>query len=107
MEKGHYQLTVPGIPALQTSTTTTINPRPSIPRRVGAAAFHPLAKKREVDVFSLSLYEIDKELAELGVITEVSTFVEPKAARFDAALTDMQKMNRELQVKGETTPTWR
>ena len=89
MEKGQYQLTISA--ALSLPISTTINPCPSIPRRVGAAAFHTLAKKRDVDVFSLSLYKIDKRLAELGVITEVSTFVEPKAPIFDAALTDMQK----------------
>jgi hypothetical protein len=107
MEKGQYQLTVPGAPSLSISTATTILPRPSIPRRVGAAAFHLLAEKHDVDVFSLSLYEIDKRLAELGVITEVSTFVEPKAPRFDSALTDTQKMDRELQLRphNQSTPS--
>ncbi|KID93943.1 retrotransposon nucleocapsid protein, partial [Metarhizium majus ARSEF 297] len=105
MEKGYYQLTVSGTPSLQPPTTTAITPRPSMPRRVGAAAFHTLAQKRNVDVFSLSLYEIDKRLAELGVITEASTFVEPKAARYDAALTDMQKMNQQLQAHDRITPS--
>ncbi|KJK73703.1 hypothetical protein H634G_11003 [Metarhizium anisopliae BRIP 53293] len=104
MEKGYYQLTVPGTPSLQPPTTTAIIPRPSMPRRVGAAAFHTLAQKRNADVFSLSLYEIDKRLAELGVITEASMFVEPKAARYDAALTDMQKMNQQLQAHDRITP---
>ncbi|OAQ57620.2 retrovirus polyprotein [Pochonia chlamydosporia 170] len=105
MEKGYYQLTVSGTLSLQPPTTTAITPRPSMPRRVGAAAFHTLAQKRNVDVFSLSLYEIDKRLAELGVITEASTFVEPKAARYDAALTDMQKMNQQLQAHDRITPS--
>ena len=60
-------------------TATTVLPRPSIPRRVGVAVFYTLAEKHDVDVFLLSLYEIDKRLAELGVIIEVSTFVEPRA----------------------------
>ncbi|KAM4064033.1 reverse transcriptase (RNA-dependent DNA polymerase) [Hirsutella rhossiliensis] len=97
MEKGQYQLAVFGASPLAISTTTTTLPPPPIPRRVGAAAFYMLAEKRDVDVFSLSLYEIDKRLAELGVITEASTFVEPKAPRFGQALTDLQKMNRELE----------
>ncbi|KID93909.1 retrotransposon nucleocapsid protein, partial [Metarhizium majus ARSEF 297] len=106
MEKGQYQLTVPGTPSrpIPIATTTTSNPRPSVPRRIGAPAFHTLAQKTDVEVFSLSLYEIDKRLAELGVITEVSTFVEHKAHRFDAALTDVQKMNRELQQHDKATP---
>ncbi|KJZ69408.1 hypothetical protein HIM_11204 [Hirsutella minnesotensis 3608] len=97
MEKGQYQLAVFGTSSLVISTATATLPRPPIPRRVGAAAFYMLAEKRDVDVFSLSLYEIDKRLAELGVITEASTFVEPKAPRFGQALTDLQKMNRELE----------
>ncbi|KID81404.1 retrotransposon nucleocapsid protein [Metarhizium guizhouense ARSEF 977] len=105
MEKGYYQLSVSGTPSLQTPTTTAVTPRPSMPRRVGAAAFHTLAQKRNVDVFSLSLYEIDKRLAELGVITEASTFVAPKAARYDAAFTDMQKMNQQLQAHDRITPS--
>ncbi|KAJ6436324.1 mRNA 3 end-processing YTH1 [Purpureocillium lavendulum] len=96
MEKGQYQLAVTGASPLAISTASTTLPRPSFPRRVGAAAFYMLAEKRDVDVFSLSLYEIDKRLAEIGVIAEVSTFVEPKAPRFGQALTDLQKMNREL-----------
>jgi len=106
MERGQYQLAVHGAPSLTISSTTTTLPRPSIPRRVGAVAFHMLAEKRDVDVFSLSLYEIDKRLAELGVITEASTFVETKAPRFSSALTDIQKMDRELQLQdGISTPT--
>ncbi|OWT42257.1 reverse transcriptase (RNA-dependent DNA polymerase) domain-containing protein [Pochonia chlamydosporia 170] len=104
MEKGQYQLAVSGAPTLPIPTTATIHPRPSIPRRIGAPAFHTLANKHDVDVFSLSLYEIDKRLAELGVITNVSTFAEPKADRFDAALTDVQKMNRELQSHDKIIP---
>jgi len=88
MEKGQYQLTVPGASSLSISTATTTLPRPPVPRRVGAAAFYTLAEKDNVDVFSLSLYEIDKRLAELGVITEVSTFAEAKAPQFDSALTN-------------------
>ncbi|KAM4064125.1 hypothetical protein HRG_007147 [Hirsutella rhossiliensis] len=105
MEKGQYQLPVSGAPSLSSSATTTILPRPSIPRRVGAAIPHA-DQNRDVDVFSLSLYEIDKRLAELGVITEASTFVEPKTrrrVRFDSALTDMDKMNRELQLQDGIT----
>ena len=60
-------------------TAITTLPRLLIPRRVGAAAFYILAGKHDVNVFLLSLYKIDKRLAELGVIIEVSTFVEPKA----------------------------
>lgn len=103
MQNGQYQLTVAGGPFLTTKTTTNVNPRPSIPRRIGAAAFHTLAKKDDVEVFSLSLYEIDKRLANFGVVTERSTFAEPKAPRYDAAHTDMQKMNRELQLY-DTSP---
>lgn len=99
MEKGQYQLTVPGASSLSISTATTTLPRPSLPRRVGAAAFYALAEKHDVDIFSLSLYEIDKRLAELGVIADVSTFAEAKPPRFDSALTNMQKMERELQLR--------
>jgi RNase H-like domain found in reverse transcriptase/Reverse transcriptase (RNA-dependent DNA polymerase)/Integrase zinc binding domain/Chromo (CHRromatin Organisation MOdifier) domain/Integrase core domain len=107
LAKGCYQLPIPGSCSLSVSATTSTLPRPSIPRRVGAIAFHMLAEKRDVDVFSLSLYEIDNRLAALGVITEVSTFAEPKApqrVRFDSALTDIQKMNRELQLQDGVTP---
>src|SRR6185312_11942985 len=97
MEKGQYQLAVSGVPPRLIPITTITNPRPSVPRRIGAPAFHTLAQKNDVEVFSLSLYEIDKRLAELGVITTPSTFVEAKAQRFDDALTDVQKMDRELQ----------
>ena len=75
---------------------TTALPRLLIPRRVGVAVFYTLAEKHDVDVFSLSLYEIDKRLAELGVITEVSTFIEPRAPQFDSALTHTQKIEKEL-----------
>jgi hypothetical protein len=93
MEKGQYQLTVPGASSLSILTATTTLPRPSLPRRVGAAAFYALGEKHDVDdIFSLSLYEIDKRLAELGVITEASTFADTTAPRFDSALTNTQKM---------------
>jgi len=104
MKKGQYQLTVPGASSLSISTATTTLPRPSIPRRVGAAAFHTLTEKHGVEIFSLSLYEIDKRLAELGVITDVSTFVESPPPRFDSALTDMQKMDRQLKLQDRITP---
>lgn len=97
MRQGLYQLTVPAASSLSISTAATTLVRPSLPRRVGAAAFHALAAKQDVDIFSLSLYEIDRQLAELGVITEVSTFVEAGLPRFNSALSDTQKMEQELR----------
>lgn len=104
MEKGQYQLTVPGASSLSISTATTALPRPSIPRRVGAAAFLTLAEKHDVDVFSLSLYEIDKRLAELGVIAEVSTFVEPKAPRSTPPLPTRKGWSESSNFKITTPP---
>ena len=75
---------------------TTALPRLLIPRRVGVAVFYTLAEKHDVDVFLLSLYEIDKRLAELGVITKVFTFIKPRAPQFDSALTHTQKIEKEL-----------
>ena len=78
MEKGQYQLAVSGASSLSILTATTTLPRPLILQRVGAAAFHTLAGKHNVNVFLLLLYKINKRLAELGVITEVSIFIESK-----------------------------
>ncbi|KJZ69153.1 hypothetical protein HIM_11454 [Hirsutella minnesotensis 3608] len=97
LTKGCYQLPVPANRPLSISATKSTLPRPSLPRRIGATAFHFLAEKRDVTVFSLSLYEIDRRLAKLGVITEVSTFAEARTPRFDSALTNTQKMEHELR----------
>jgi hypothetical protein len=107
LTKGCLQLPVPGARPLSISATTSTLPRPSLPRRIGAAAFHFLAEKRDVDIFSLSLYDIDRRLAELGVITEVSTFAEVRTPRFDSALTNMQKMERELRFQDNHPPLQR
>jgi hypothetical protein len=104
MEKGQYHLTVPGASSLSISTATTTLPRPSLPRGVGAAASYALAEKHDVDIFSRSLYEINKRLAELGDITEASTFAKAKSLRFDSALTNTQKMERELQFRDTHAP---
>jgi hypothetical protein len=107
LAKGCLQLPVPGTCSLSISATISTLPRPSLPRRVGAAAFHLLAEKRDVAIFSMSLYEIDTRLAELGVITEVSTFAEARTPRFDSALTNIQKMEREIQFQDNHSPPQR
>jgi hypothetical protein len=105
LAKGCLQLPVAGGPPMSISATTSTLLRPSLPRRIGAAAFYSLAEKHDVDIFSLSLYDIDRRLAELGEITEVSTFVETRTPRFDSALTNTQKMERELQFQYNHTPS--
>jgi hypothetical protein len=71
---------------------------------VGAAAFYTIAKQPEAEIFSLSLYEIDQRLTELRTPQDEST-ARPNKARFDTALSDTQKMDRELSLQdGDTTP---
>ena len=53
------------------SAATSTLPRLSLPQRIGVAAFYSFAEKHDVDIFSLSLYDIDRRLAELRLITEV------------------------------------
>ena len=74
----------------------------SLPRRIGAAAFNMLASKHGVEVFSLSLHEVNKRLEALGSLTgyesdrdttkETKEMKETKPARFSDIRNGLDKM---------------
>ena len=53
------------------SPPTSNQKRPSVPRRVGAAAFHTLAKQHGVEIFSVSIHEINTPLELYGIDLDV------------------------------------
>jgi hypothetical protein len=106
LKKGCFQLHVKGASTLSVASINVVTPRPANPRRIGAAAFHALASKHDVDLFCLSMYEVDKRLAEFGVITERSTFVNDHntfSTRFDTGRTGTQMMNQQLKEPDTST----
>ena len=68
-----------------------------LPRRIGAASFTTLASKREVEVFSLSLYEVDKRLEALGCLNlDAPKQSETKPTRFSDVRGALDKMREQL-----------
>lgn len=66
------------------------------PRKVGAAAFQTLSKQPNVKIFSLSLYEVNKRLRDLGVRVDSQTPDLP-SVNPPTSPTPVQKMLHELQ----------
>ena len=66
-----------------------------MPRRIGAAVFHWVAEQHRVEIFSLSLYEIEQRLK------EVTGQLEPKSysvslTQYNNGLDRYKCMKREL-----------
>lgn len=109
LQKGCFQLYVRGNTTPKAAPSALAGSHTSAPRRLAAAAFHLLATKHDVEIFSLSIYEVDKRLAELGVITENSSIIKNDDAplRLDSALTDVKMMNHQLGKRDYDTSTLR
>lgn len=106
LPNGCLQLNVNGNTAPKTTLSASTVPHASTPRRLAAAAFHLLAAKHDVEIFSLSIYEVDKRLTELGVITENSSVIKTNGAppRLDSALTGIKMMDHQLENRNYAPP---
>ena len=99
LKKDCFQLHVKGTAALSIASSSIVAPRPATPRRLGAAAFHALASQNDTELMALSMYEVDRRLAELGTIVEKSTFAtrkNPPPIRLDSAFTSVRMMDQQL-----------
>lgn len=106
LKKDCFQLHVKGTAALSIASSSIVAPRPATPRRLGAAAFHALASKNDTELMALSMYEVDRRLAELGTIVEKSTFAtrkNPPPIRLDSAFTSVRMMDQQLGKHGRDT----
>lgn len=76
LPKHIHQLSIPAVKHIPSERKKLPEPTGTMPRRLGAASFDTFTQMEEVEVFSASLYEIDKRLDELGGPPEqrVSTF---------------------------------
>ena len=69
------------------------------PLKVGAASFNRLASTHGVEVFSLSVFEIDKRLEELGA--SPSTPDTLYSIRMDNSLSGQKRIEKELLIQDD------
>jgi hypothetical protein len=85
----------PHISSLNAFTTNASPPQKasySLPRRLGAAAFHTLAKTHpNAEIFSISLHEIDRRLYDLGTASPNETCTQKN--RYSDGLYGIAKMD--------------
>ncbi|KAI0992991.1 hypothetical protein K3495_g15193, partial [Podosphaera aphanis] len=71
------------------------------PRKIGASAFQTLSKQKDINIFSLSLFEVDKRLEEFGIKPALS----PQRKSPNPSLNNLspiQKMYREIYPQNDS-----
>jgi hypothetical protein len=96
----------PHISSLNAFTTNASPPKKasySLPKRLGAAAFHTLAKTHlNAEIFSISLHKIDRRLYNLGTTPPNKTYTQKN--RYSDSLCGIAKMDQQLSSLKSTGP---